>query len=337
MPNTKYINTLLAEGNYPAAIEMLSEANRQQPDSAREQLLAELRLRGFQNKAPEKGPGNWPPGFDDPFKDVEGIPEIDCTELDLNSLASGIQNHGSLIVRNLIPDTQAPVLTQDIDQILMARDAYLDGADARETAPWFSPPKYMQEQFKHKRKFTSTTGGVHAVDSPRAVFRVLDLYHQLGLKELLSRYFGETPCIAGSKWVLRRMDALPMEIDWHQDGSFMGSDVRSVNVWLALSHCGGGHDSCGLDLIPKRLNHIVPTGTEKAIFSWAVSQQYVKREFSDTPPACPAFAPGDALLFDHFNLHRTSYSPTMQQHRYAIECWFFASSRYGEKQLPMLF
>ena len=43
----------------------------------------------------------------------------------------------------------------------------------------------------------------------------------------------------------------------------------------------------------------------------------------------PIFEPGDALIFDHMNLHRTAIEPGMQHDRYAIETWFLSPSTYG--------
>ncbi len=61
-------------------------------------------------------------------------------------------------------------------------------------------------------------------------------------------------------------------ISWHQDGAFLGG-VRALNVWLSLSHCGD--DAPGLDIVPKRIDRVVPTGTEGAAFDWSVSQAVV--------------------------------------------------------------
>ena len=47
---------------------------------------------------------------------------------------------------------------------------------------------------------------------------------------------------------------------WHQDGAFMG-DVRALNLWLSLSRCGD--ESPGLDIVPRRLDDLVATTTER--------------------------------------------------------------------------
>ncbi len=59
-------------------------------------------------------------------------------------------------------------------------------------------------------------------------------------------------------------------------GAFLGDDVRSLNVWLALSKCG--RDAPGLDLVPRRFDRILETGSEGAAFSWTVAPDVVERE-----------------------------------------------------------
>ncbi len=43
----------------------------------------------------------------------------------------------------------------------------------------------------------------------------------------------------------------------------------------------------------------------------------------------PVFEAGDALIFDHLNLHRTAIDPGMEHDRHAIETWLFSPSTYG--------
>jgi hypothetical protein len=325
----------------------LTAINRRAPDAAIECQLADLRLRAFHD--PDKkmessvASGVWPPVINDPFigrsfARTGGIPEITLDELNINTLAAGILHHGSVIVRGLLQSTQAQALISDIDRVLAAQAARAAGAPLSETTPWFAPPDFLS-QFKLGvgRKFIAETGGIWAIDSPRALFHVLELYEQLGLRQLLTEYFGEAPCLSVRKWVLRRVAPLPQESDWHQDGSFMGTRVRSANLWIALNRCGADTDTPGIELIPKRLDHIVPTGTHGARFEWVVGPQAIPELFADTPPVSPLFEPGDAVFFDHFNLHRTAYGSHITQNRYAIECWFFAQSAYPEEQIPLVF
>jgi hypothetical protein len=80
---------------------------------------------------------------------------------------------------------------------------------------------------------------VWTADSPRMLYELLSLYESIGLHDAAETYLGERPAISLRKCTLR---CVPPDLDaaaWHQDGAFLGSQVRSLNVWLALSECGG--------------------------------------------------------------------------------------------------
>ena len=106
-------------------------------------------------------------------------------------------------------------------------------------------------------------------DSPHLLFEMLDSFERAGLTRVIGKYLGERPTISVQKCTLRKVDP-DAGHGWHQDGAFMG-DVRALNVWLSLSRCGD--EAPGMDVVPRRLDHIVPTGTEGAIFEWSVSPQ----------------------------------------------------------------
>jgi hypothetical protein len=103
-------------------------------------------------------------------------------------------------------------------------------------------------------------------------------------------------------------------------------------VWLALSDCG--IDAPALDFVARRMEEIVPTGVDGAIFNWSVSETIVEKYRYGAPIVRPVFAPGDAILFDQMNLHSTGVSPGMTKNRLAIESWFFAPSTYPMKETP---
>jgi hypothetical protein len=112
-------------------------------------------------------------------------------------------------------------------------------------------------------------------------------------------------------------------------------DVRALNVWLSLSHCGD--DAPGLDLVPHRLAETVPTGTEDATFPWSVAPAVASQAAGEEGPVRPIFEPGDALLFDELCLHSTALDPSMTKTRYAVESWFFGPSAYPEDYVPLAF
>ncbi len=119
---------------------------------------------------------------------------------------------------------------------------------------------------------------------------------------------------------------------WHQDGAFMG-DVRALNVWLSLSRCGD--ESPGMDIVPRRLDHLVPSGTEGAIFEWSVSPKVAEEAAGETGIVRPIFEPGDVLLFDDLFLHSTAAEPSMKKSRMAIESWFFGASASPAEYAPL--
>jgi hypothetical protein len=123
--------------------------------------------------------------------------------------------------------------------------------------------------------------------------------------------------------------------DWHQDGAFLGADVRTINVWLSLSDCG--IEAPGLDVVARRLPYVMQSGTHGACFDWSVGPGMIGLlEQGGVQVVSPEFAAGDALLFDHLMLHRTGIRPGMTKSRWAIESWFFAPSTFPMDQAPIV-
>ena len=111
--------------------------------------------------------------------------------------------------------------------------------------------------------------------------------------------------------------------------------MRALNVWLSLSRCGDV--APGLDIVPRRLDGIVPTGTEGAVFDWSASQAVAEEAAGEVGILRPIFEPGDVLLFDELFLHATAAEPEMQSMRYAVESWFFGPSSFPPKYVPLAF
>ena len=324
-------------GHHLDAIDVLTAANREQRDGEVEHRLVSLRNVAFHDLDPSLGLASWPPVPErDLFAGVSGLPEIAASELTADALRSGVVHHGALIVRGLIPPDRVRLLIDDIDRTFIARDAFFDGAPVGETAPWYEPfePDSGTETIGPIRKWVRGGGGVLTVESPRSMFDVLDTFDAAGLNGPLTEYLGERPVLAAKKWTLRRVP-LDITADWHQDGAFLGKDVRAMNVWLTLTHCGD--TAPGMDMVGGRVNEIVTTGTEGAWFNWSVGDPVVREVAGDLPILRPIFEPGDALLFDDLFLHRTAVEPEMTQERYAIESWFLAPSHYPHAQIPVTF
>ena len=119
---------------------------------------------------------------------------------------------------------------------------------------------------------------------------------------------------------------------WHQDGAFMG-DVRSLNLWVALSRCGD--EAPGLDIVPRRLDEFAATGTDEAMLSYQVSQRAAEAAAGGVAIVRPVFEPGDAVFFDEMCLHQTASDPSMPNPRFAIENWFFGGSAFPREFFPV--
>jgi len=325
----------VARGDYRAAIERLTSANRRAADGDVERRLVELRHLGFAALPPPPGAAGWPPVLSDPFPGALGVPEIAAADVTSAILGGALLHHGSLLVRGLVPAPRAAILRQAIDHAFAAYDASRVGTATAEDARWFTvfEPQFGSTFSAVERQWMRDCGGVLLADSPRALFEMIEIWSAVGLGALLEGYLGEWPALSYKKCTLRRTPA-DVPTEWHQDGAFLGVDTRTVNVWLACSPCGV--EAPSLDIVPRRLSEIVPTGTADAQWDWSVGPSVASR-IAGGAPARPEFAPGDALLFDQMTLHRTGVSPRMTRTRYAIESWFFAPSTYPQDQVPILF
>lgn len=266
-------------------------------------------------------------------------PDVRAEELHVERVRAAIGDHGYLRVQGLFSPEAVAHLTRVIDAAFAAADRFHGGQ--REPSEWFAPfrpddrfPDEVKRKIGNKRKFVRDAGGVWAADSPRGLFELFEALHTVGLGEVITEYLGERPAIALDKCTFRLVGP-DSDSDWHQDGAFLGADIRTLNVWITLSECG--RDAPGLDLVPKRFDRLVEAGTEGAFFWWSVGQGVVDREARDAPVVRPEFAAGDVMLFDQFFLHRTAADPSMTRSRYAIETWFFAPSTYPEGYVPLLF
>ena len=186
------------------------------------------------------------------------------------------------------------------------------------------------------RTFVNKGSGTWLADSPRLLFDLIETFEAAGMRSTVTGYLGERPAISVNKATLRRAAPTVSTEWWHQDGAFLGEGIRALNVWLALTDCG--RDAPGMDVVARRLNGVVESGTEDADFEWSVGRRLVDR-VSEGRISRPVFRAGDALLFDHLCLHKTAASEDMTKTRYATETWFFAPSAYPDpqRQVPLVF
>lgn len=316
-----------AGGLLREAISLYSAANRCARDAGTERRLLGLRSAEARARA-AVARADWPPVFADPFPGLTGLPEVMLTELDVDVLGGAILHHGAVLVRNFATEPRAAALRDAIDQALAAQ---ADPGSDNASEGWhtvFEADAGDGDLAVGRAMTVRLGGGLLAVDSPRAFFLYSELVSDAGFTDLVATYLGEEPVLSANKTTFRRLREAPRPA-WHQDGSFMG-DVRAINLWLSLSHCGGGTDTLGLDVIPHRVEEFLATGTDGAPADVvAIGQSLIDRTVAASM-ITPEFHPGDALCFDDRFLHRTSEADATGL-RHAIEAWFFAPSHFPEQ------
>jgi hypothetical protein len=313
-------------------IDTLAAQNWASRDAERERRM--LRLRHQAGAALLAGAGARPDQPEPAFEALAdgsggGLPDIDPADLTPELLRAGILRDGCLLVRGLIDREAALRLADDVDRAFEERNTLVDGGSVdnphyEEFEP--DPPFVLTE-----RQWIRDGGGVLAADCPKLMFAMLDLFDRAGLRGVIADYLGEHPAMSVNKSTLRKVRATDGGA-WHQDGAFMG-DVRALNVWLSLSHCGD--DAPGLDVVPHRIDQIVETGSEGAVFDWSVAPAVAERAAGDGGTLRPIFEPGDVLLFDELFLHSTAIDPAMPNTRYAVESWFFGPSAFPGDYVPL--
>jgi hypothetical protein len=249
---------------------------------------------------------------------------VTAGELDREALVAGVRNYGAVIVRGFFPQAACAQLCSMIDR---AMDHY--GEDNTKVDPdWNTPLRTVEGEVLGSpafRAFNFAAAGLPVPDSPALADFCLTQFEALGLAELVGGYLGERPAMSLEKWTMRRVPP-DTGSSWHQDGAFLGTDKRTLNMWIALSDCG--ETSSGLDIVARRFDEIVETGTPGAYFDWDVSPTIVEQERGDHPIVSPVFQAGDAVFFDQFLLHKTGTKPDLTEERYALETWFFTPTSF---------
>jgi len=321
-----------------AEIDSLTESNRAERDPAKEQKLRELRhlagialLDGPASEPAYPEPDPVPP----PRDPVSKLPEVTPERLTPELLRAAILDSGCLLVRGLMDRDTALGLADDVEKSFAVR-AELKGSSRRDPEGYYDELQPEKPYEVKKRDWIEEGGGVLAADSPKMFFDMLDSFERVNLRNVIEGYLGERPAVTADKCTLRK--ATPDVVGaWHQDGKFMGDDIRAMNVWLALSECGGDYPAPGMDLVPRRLDGHVAAGTEGTFFPSQVSQAVAEEAAGELGIVNTSFEPGDALLFDDIFLHQTGGRPGLTEPRYAIESWFFGPSAFPEIYVPLAY
>jgi hypothetical protein len=279
----------------------------------------------------------WPPNLPDPQPDwSNGLPEISRERLSGDVIGGSILHHGSLLVRGLIDEQGVRRLVDVLDRAFEDASAALRGEDPG-PGSYFSPYPLGpdSEMTQEGRAFVMRDGGVWSADSPPALDAVIEELRRAGVVDAIEDYLGEPSLLSVGKSTLRRVPPTSSS-GWHQDGAFLGPEIRTVNCWIALTDCGD--EAPGLDLYPRRLHKVLSeTGADDADYDWSAGDSVVDALAQRTaaPIVSPRFKAGDAMFFDQLCLHRTGVRPGMTKDRLAIESWLFAGSTFPMKQIPL--
>jgi hypothetical protein len=337
-------------GRWGEAIEILSDAVDSEDAGRLEERLVELRRSASEDfHVDDDGRATRPPVSDRFSGTGQRPPEIQGAELTADLLESALCHHGALVVRGLLAPDEAGSLLGAAERALDAADAAEpaesagapEDPDARtpdtrtESSPWFKAldPGPSEPTLPIARRAARLGDSLLLAESPRALQRVISAYRRCGLGRTIADHLGEWPALSVTKSTIRRAHS-GSATGWHQDGAFLGTDVRTVNVWTALTPAGV--DAPGIQLFSQRFDHLADRGTDGARFHWSVSDE-VAASYGMENAVSPAFEPGDALLFDQMLLHRTHVTPDMARTRIALETWFFVPSSYPGHEVPLRF
>lgn len=332
---------LAAEGRGEEAVRLLAGANRAGRDPELELALRERRVGlgiDLVAAAPERAPYA-EPAAELPPVGPSRVPEVTREQLSPEVLRASILRYGCLLVRGLADRDDAARMAAEIARAYEVRESLAEGEsddDGYYDELRLDPPRAVLG-----RPWVAKSGGMFAVDSPRLLAAMFDLFEQAGLSSVIGGYLGERPLVSAEKCTLRQTTP-DLPGGWHQDGKFLG-DVKAMNLWMSLSHCGDV--APGLEFVPRRFDAVQETepvwvedydGTgEGRMVDLGIQDDTAAELAGPDGISRPIFEPGDALLFDELFLHSTALDPAMTETRYAIESWFFAPSAFPETYVPV--
>lgn len=323
-----------------ASIADLSARVRDSHDLDDERELLRLRRQLGERLVHADRPGPRDLSSEFPSLAEDGLAVATVDELNGSLVRGGIEEHGYVLVREMIDRETALGLAAQIGAAFQAREGEGDGVyEVFKPDPPLPPVE--------GRSWVEIGGGLLAVDSPPAFVAIADVFDRIGLRRVIEEFLDEPATISAEKTTLRIAEPGPPG-GWHQDGSFMG-ETRALNVWVALSDCGV--DAPGLEFVPRRLDGLVetggegsgaehldtPDGDEVSPKTVLVAPNEAERAAGEFGVMNPRFSPGDVMLFDDRFLHRTASSPEMTKPRYAIESWFFGASGFPRDYSPLAF
>jgi len=314
-------------------LDALQEYTRLEKTAEAELNNISSRLELFDNRSGDSVPcqssdvkGEIKPSFPS-----EKIPTVSYKCLNYELLVDAMSNHGTLIVKGGLKPSEVAVLKAGVIDARAARESGIESDDGRKHYSALQSGQNQGRSHMIKRS-------VYLPEAPAVLTDFLSVLYDGKFKSLVRKYLLGAASFSVEKSVLRIAepdDSDKWDFAWHQDGAFLGENVRSLNMWVALSDCGVNAPS--LDIITNRYHEVLPTGTDRAFDSWALGPELVESEIKKYGYEHLIIEAGDVVLFDHLNVHRTGMLKGMTQERYAIECWFFSEFAFPDGKTGMRF
>jgi len=218
-----------------------------------------------------------------------------------------LETDGATVVRGFLSDQDL----SRIDHITGDAFAYLDGgggdAGVRET--WIS------------------VGTIWLTNLERCVEPELARELVTPLSRQANRTLGPSYLVADI-CSIRRMTDWHRRLQWHTDAQGGGTiDYEPcLNIWLPLTAVGREQPSVELVRGSHRRMRELPRSE-----TGAHEDEWVAEHFPPTHRIAPELAPGDALIFDHWTLHRTQLLEHEMVSRMSIECRVTRHPAYLER------
>lgn len=262
--------------------------------------------------------------------------EVHVSELTPELVRAALARHGGIVLRGLIPAAEAEHYVARIDKTI---DGFMKATKSKadsvvndgDYAPLRLPAPDRQKITFHRKCLAVEEVSAMNVDAPILFETLMRHLHASGIVDIAAQVFGEQPVTAVQKTSMRRMPA-DGEAGWHQDLGAVRDKTKAIALWIPFSACG--EDAPGFEFLRCKFDGAVPQMNE-TLMPWTVTDETAAALRRDTEMLTPNFAPGDAVLFDQFTLHRGATYPHMTKPRWSIDTWLFGPSSLPDHLIPI--
>lgn len=258
---------------------------------------------------------------------------FNAADLDLRQAAQALQTWGVICLRQALPSGSLTTMAQQTQNAFAHRNQQLENGTL--------PDIYE----KHARigyvNFLPLEESSPVGQQPLWLLECLQLSP---VAWLLQAHFGGDFLVFMSATVCRQqsMTRPQMLVPFHQEGPFMDTDLGALNCWIPLTDCGV--HSPGLEVLPQKSRQALATrldlgevtASAKGYDKVEIPEHIIQEHFAHTPPWRPLLQVGDALLFDHWCVHRTAWTTAMNETRYSAEIRTIGGTQppFGYEALP---